>query len=107
MLHDEKQSVLGLDDFVELNDVRMLDYFQNVNLARNSFDVIDIVDLPLVENLDGDALARVHMDTLLHLAKRALSKRLLYLVVAYHGAVDVHVLIAQELLRSHLIRVLV
>ena len=107
MLHDKEQSILCLDDFVELNNVRVLNYFQNVNLARNSLDVIDVVDLPLVEDFDGDTLARVHVDALLHLAKRALAECLLYLIVTNPATVHMHSLIAHRLLCVKVVRLFV
>lgn len=98
MFHYKEQSILGLDDFVKLNNVRVLDYFQNVYLSGDSLNVIDIINLPLVEDLDSDSLTREHMYTLLDLAKRALTERLLYLIVANHIVVHVDFLFVHCLL---------
>ena len=45
VLHDEVEFRLGLYDFVELNDVRVPHYLQDMDLPGDPFDVIHILDL--------------------------------------------------------------
>ena len=45
MFHDQKNPLRCLYDFIDLDDVRVLHYFQNMNFSGNSFDVVNVVDL--------------------------------------------------------------
>lgn len=87
MLHYQVKFRLGLDDFVELDDVRMPDDLEDVNLSGDPLDIIDVLDLCLLKYLDGHLLPRVDMDALLDFAEGPLSKCPFELVVSnlVHG----------------------
>ena len=53
-LHDQIQLLGGLNDLVQLNKVGVLDYFQNVDLTRNSLNICNILYLALFENFDSN-----------------------------------------------------
>lgn len=55
---------------------------EDVYLTGDPLNVIDIVDLPLIQDFDGHFLTGEYVVTLLHFAEGALSERLLYFVVA-------------------------
>lgn len=90
MLHNQKQSILCLDDLVKLDDGRMAHYPENVDLPGHALNVVDIVYLPLVEDLDGHLLPSEYVVALLHFAECALPERLLDLVVAYQAVAHVY-----------------
>ena len=48
MLHNKEESVFGLYDFVQLNDVWVLHNFKDVNLTSHTLDVVKIVYFPLL-----------------------------------------------------------
>lgn len=60
----------------------MLHNSQDVNFARNSLNVIDVVDLPLFKDLNRNALSSIPMNALLDFAESALSESSLDLVIA-------------------------
>ena len=53
-LHDQVQLFGRLDDFVELDDVRVLHDFQNVDFTRNTLYIGNVDDLALFEYFDGN-----------------------------------------------------
>lgn len=57
VLHDHVQFFFCLDDLVQLNHVRVTDLLEDFDLASNAFDIFLVVDLVLLENLDGDLLS--------------------------------------------------
>ena len=73
MLHDEEKALFCLYDLVQLDDVRVLHYSEDVNFARNSLNVVDVVDLPLFKDFDRHALSGETMDTLFDFAEGALT----------------------------------
>lgn len=73
VLHDEKQPVFGLDDFVELDDVGVAHDAQDVDFASHALDVIDVVNFPLVEDFDGHFLPGENVVSLLHFTKGSLA----------------------------------
>lgn len=79
VLHDQKQVFWGLDYFVELNQVRMTDQFQNVDLPAHSFNVTDVRDLLLLQYLYCHLLLRQFMDCQFYLAEGSLPQCLFYL----------------------------
>ena len=51
VLHNQKQMARGFYDFIQLNDGRMPDQFQNVDLSGDSLNISHINDLFLYQNL--------------------------------------------------------
>jgi hypothetical protein len=56
ILHDHKQLFFGLDDFIELDDVRMAYFLQDFDFTSNSLDILLIVNFVLLKNFDGDLI---------------------------------------------------
>lgn len=82
VLHDEEESVFRLDDFVELNNVGVPHDTQDVDLASHALDIVNVVDLPFVQDFDGHFLARENVVSLLHFTESALAKGLFDLVIS-------------------------
>jgi len=73
VFHDEVEFLLSLDDFIELNDLRMTDDLEDVNLSGDTFHIGNVADLRLLEDFDGHFLACRDMCAQFDLAKSALS----------------------------------
>lgn len=84
VLHDEEQPLWRFDNLIKLNYGWVSNYFEDVNFSGNSFDIVDVFDFPLAQDLDGNFLPSKDMEALLHFTERALSQRLLYLIIANH-----------------------
>ena len=54
VFHNHVQFFLGLDDFIELDHIRVPDLLQNLDLPRDSLDVLLVVDLVLLEDFDSN-----------------------------------------------------
>ena len=54
MLHDQKELVRRLNDLIELYDVRMPYYLQDVKFSADSLYIIDIGYLAFLKNFNGD-----------------------------------------------------
>ena len=54
MLHDQKELVRRLNDLIELNDVRMPYYLQDVKFSADSLYIIDIGYLAFLEDFNCD-----------------------------------------------------
>lgn len=54
VFHNQKQPTGSFDDFVKLNNVRMPNYFQNVDLPRHAFDVVHISYFVFFQDLNCD-----------------------------------------------------
>jgi hypothetical protein len=76
VLHHEEQLLLGLDDFVELDDVGVPDELEDVHFPRDALDVCDVHDLALLEDLDGHGLLGEGVVGQLDLAEGALAEGL-------------------------------
>ena len=63
-----------LDDLIQLNDVRMPDQLQNLNLPRNPLNIALIVDLVLLKDLDGHLLPSRDVDAQLHFPEGSLAQ---------------------------------
>ena len=74
MLHDQVEPFLCLNDLVELDNVRMPYYLEDMNLSCDSFYITDISNFPLLQNLDRHLLLSVHMHPLLYLPECTLSQ---------------------------------
>ena len=82
VFHDEEKTILGFNNLVKLDYVWMAHNSKDVDLSGHALNIINVVDLPLVQYLDGHLLSRKDVEALLYLAERALPKCLLYLIVA-------------------------
>ena len=69
----------GATYLVELDDVRMSDYLQDVDLSRHPVDIRLVLDLVFLKNLDGDLLACDQMRAEAHLTESALAERATYM----------------------------
>ena len=58
VLHNQEQPVWSLNRLIKLDDMRMAHHFQDVNLTRDSLNIVNISYLALVENLDGDLMSK-------------------------------------------------
>eukprot|EP00437_Effrenium_voratum_P067494 CAMPEP_0181504056 /NCGR_PEP_ID=MMETSP1110-20121109/57287_1 /TAXON_ID=174948 /ORGANISM="Symbiodinium sp., Strain CCMP421" /LENGTH=121 /DNA_ID=CAMNT_0023632881 /DNA_START=326 /DNA_END=688 /DNA_ORIENTATION=- len=76
ILHDEIQLTWCLYDLVELNYVRMLHQFEDVNFPGNSFHISNIHNSLLLENLHRHLLARKNVGSELDLSESPLPDRL-------------------------------
>lgn len=74
-LHHEEQVLGRLYDFVELDDVRMADQFEDVDLPGYALHVGNVDDLFLFEDLYGDGLVSGLVRGQLHLSEGALPER--------------------------------
>jgi hypothetical protein len=52
-LHDEKQFAFGLDDFVQLDDIRMADFLKNFDLSADTLDVFFVLDARFFKDFNG------------------------------------------------------
>jgi hypothetical protein len=84
VLHDQKQATRRLDDFVELNNVRVPHYLQDVNFAAHSLHIVHLANFIFFQNLNGHLLVREKMDALLHLSERSLAQSLRHAVTSNH-----------------------
>jgi hypothetical protein len=57
IFHNQVQLLLGFDDLVELDDLRVSDDLQNVDLSGHALHICNVTDLGLFEDLDGDFLS--------------------------------------------------
>ena len=87
VLHNEVQLLRRLDDFVELDDVRVADHFEDVYFAGHSFNVVDILDLVFLKNFDCDLLSSEIVHSQFDLTEGALADGLAQNVLAHVGAV--------------------
>lgn len=69
VLHDQKQILRGFNDFVHLDQIWMPDELENMNLSADSFDVRNIHDFLLLQNLDGHFLLGLLMGCQLDFSK--------------------------------------
>ena len=64
--------------FIELDNIRMSDDFENVDLTSYSFNVRLIFDLVFFKDFDSDLFSCDEMCSQSHFTKRTLSKRSAY-----------------------------
>ena len=80
VLHDEEEVLGSLDDLVseeylvQLDDVRMLHFGQDVYFSADAHQVVVFLDLDFLQDLDRDLLPRCDVDRFLHLAERSLAE---------------------------------
>jgi hypothetical protein len=58
VFHDEEELAVSLYNLVELDDIGVPHYLEDLYLTRNALDVALIGNFVLLENLDGNFLAR-------------------------------------------------
>lgn len=73
MFHYDEQTSGGLYDFVHLNNVRVTDNFQDMELATDTLDVGYFGNFVFFKNLDCDLLLSEKMDSFLYLSEGALT----------------------------------
>jgi hypothetical protein len=73
VLHDEIQLARRLDDFVQLDNVRVLDQFQYVNLPCDSFNIGHVNNPFLLKDLYGHLLSGEYVCPQFHLAEGPLT----------------------------------
>ena len=56
ILHDQVELLRCLNDLVELDDVRVPDHLQDVDLPRDSLHVVHVLYLVLLKYFDGNLL---------------------------------------------------
>ena len=74
VLHDQIELFGGLDDLVELNDVRVPNQLQDVDFSCHSLDVSDLRNLVLLQDFDRDFFPSENVDTQLDFTEGSLSK---------------------------------
>ena len=65
--------VVGFDDLIELDDVGMTDFPQDLNFSIDAFFIILIFDSVLVDDLDCHHLGSGQVHSCLHFAESALA----------------------------------
>jgi hypothetical protein len=54
VFHDKEEFLGGFDNFVELNDMRVAELFENLNFFRNPLDIGLFLNLVLLEYFDSN-----------------------------------------------------
>lgn len=76
VLHYEKELPVCFNDLIELDDVWVSNYLQNLDLSRHALNVCLVRDLVLLQNFDGHALPCQGVSPQSHFPKRPLAERL-------------------------------
>ena len=87
VFHYQEKLFVRLNDFIELNNVRVSHYLQDMNLSHDSCDVRLVLDHVLLEDLDRHFLMRQLMDALTNFSKCSLPDGLAYHIVPNKPAV--------------------
>ena len=74
VFHDHVEFLLGLNDFVQLDDVRVADLLENFDLASDALHIFLVVDLVLLEDFDGNLDSQLFVGTYLFASERVLPK---------------------------------
>ena len=85
-LHNQVQLARCFNYLVQLDDVRMANQFQNVDLPSDSLHVCDVRDATFFKYLDGHVFLSELMHTFAHLAKGALTNLLFDVVVPHDSS---------------------
>ncbi len=85
MFHYHKKAGGRLNNFIELNYVRMAHYLQDVDFATDPLHVVNVRNFTFFEDLDGYLLIRKNMNSFLHFAKSTLAKRFSDSIAPYHN----------------------
>lgn len=73
VLHDQVELLGRLDDLVQLDDVRVPDLLENVDLPGDSLDIRRICNTVLLQNLDANLLTRQRMSPKFDFTKSTLA----------------------------------
>ena len=74
ILHDEVELFLGFNDFIQLDDGRVSDYLEDVDLAGYSLNIMNVDYLVLFKHFDGHFLSCEAMRSNHHLSKCAFAQ---------------------------------
>ena len=85
-LHDQVELARSLNDLVKLNDIGMPDQLENVDLARNSFDISHVTNSILLQNLDRNTFLGQLVLAFAYFTKSAFANLFFNVVVAYDFA---------------------
>ena len=77
----------GLDDFIELNDIRMAEDFEDAYFPGHSLYIRLLHNFLLLQSLDSHLLLSENMGAQLNLAESALPNRATYPIVAQYNLV--------------------
>ena len=83
MLHNQVQFALCFNYLIKLDDARVPNFLEDFDFASNSIDVGLVLDLVLLQYLDGHLLLRYCVDAQLDLSEGALAERLVYQEMRY------------------------
>jgi hypothetical protein len=73
ILHDHKNVVGRLYDFVQLSDGGVPDHFEDMQLASDSLYISDVLDFIFLKNFDRDGFLRGNMSCFFHFSEGAFS----------------------------------
>ena len=73
IFHNQEKLLRSFYNLIQLNYIRMSDYFQNVDLSHHSCNISLVLNLVLFEDLDGYFLLRQLMNTFSDFTKRSRS----------------------------------
>ena len=104
VFHNEIKLLWRFYNFIKLNDVRMADHFQDVDLSGDSFDVRYICNPFLFKNLDRNFLPGQSVGAKLDLSEGALANRFLDEVISYNSPLDIDFLFGPLLFSTGLRR---
>ena len=68
-----RYSLFVFDESAELDDVRVVQHGDDLELFVDHLPAVDLADLPLVDHLHRHALLRLQVDGAVHLRERALA----------------------------------
>lgn len=74
ILHDQEQLARRLDNLVKLDDVRVTNYLQNVDLSGHPVNIRLVFNLVFLKNLNSYFFACDKMRAEAHLSERSLTK---------------------------------
>lgn len=73
ILHNHVKLFFSLNDFIELNDIWMPNFFKDLDFPSYSFNIFLIMDFILLENLDSNLRCQNHR-TYLFISQSVLAK---------------------------------
>jgi hypothetical protein len=98
MLHDHEEFFLSLNDLVELDDVGVADLLENLDLSRDPFHILLIIDFLLLQDLDCNLLPSEDVSSLLNLSESTFAQWLAKNVMANGDIVLVLHILKDQLL---------
>lgn len=76
VFHDQIKFLLCFNDFVELHNLRMSDYLQNMDFSSHPFHICDVHNLSLLEDFNGNFFISENVRSQLDFSEGSLSNRL-------------------------------